>query len=101
MTPYDPKEADLFAQSAAGGRDGYDIWRQQRADSATHLAHLCGLPLNHQVEVTLRDGMRLRGVLRLKQELLFQHVMPARGLALTVDGVEFRSVEVESCVRSD
>lgn len=97
----DPGEEDLFAHPAAGGTDGYATWRQQRTESINHLAQLSGLPLNHRVEVTLRDGVRLRGWLQLKQELLFQVHMPAGGLALTLDGVEFRSVEIESCIRTD
>jgi len=101
MKPPDSGEGDLFSHSVAGGTDGYVIWRQQRADSTNRLAELSGLPLNHLVEVTLKDGVRLRGLLRLKQELLFQESKPAGGLELTVDGVEFRSAEIEFCVRTD
>lgn len=101
MKPSNPGEGDLFSHSAAAGADGYVTWLQQRAGSTNRLADLSGLPLNHLVEVTLKDGVRLRGLLRLKQELLFQKSKPADGLELTVDGVEFRSSEIDFCIRTD
>ncbi len=66
----------------------------------TQLANQRNLPLGHSVEVWLRGGIRLRGTLRLREEILFvpndQH-----GLQLTVDGVKFNDGEMESWVRRD
>ena len=95
------EQADLFANSGPAGHDGLVTWRQQRADSITRLGQLCGLPLNHRVEVTMRAGIRLRGVLRLREERLFVEEKPVGGHEWVVDGVVFRSPEIESCVRLD
>ena len=96
-----PSDPDLFSRPIGPGADGYVTWRQQRLGAVNRLGQVAGLPLNQKVEVTLRDGVRLRGVLRLKEELLFQEEKPASGLDLVVDQVGFKSSEIESCVRID
>lgn len=60
-----------------------------------------GLPLNHEVEVWLRGGVRLRGQLTLREEILFVETPRDLNLELVVDGVTFRWTEIESCVRTD
>lgn len=78
--------------------DGYDSWVMSRRLAARDLAHRLNLPLNRQVEVWLRGGIRLRGLLRLKEEELFIEEDRLRHLEFTVDGVSFTYRELESCV---
>jgi hypothetical protein len=59
------------------------------------------LPLEHQVEVWLVGGIRLRGKLRLQEERLFFVKDDVPQLTLLVDGVPFSIQEMESCVRLD
>lgn len=100
MTP-EALQQDLFSAPPLAGHDGYITWRAQREDSVNRLEQLSGLPLNHRVEVSLKDGVRLRGMLRLREERLFLEEKLARELDLVVDGVGFRNVEIESCLRLD
>ena len=65
------------------------------------LARRLGLPLDHQVEVWLCGGIRLRGKLRLQEEILFIEEERVRHLGLVVDHVAFTLREMESCVRKD
>jgi hypothetical protein len=80
---------------------GYDEWIAGRKLAAQELARQLGLPLNHQVEVWLRGGIRLKGLLRLHEEILFMDQERIRHLELTVDRVSFTYREIESCVRLD
>lgn len=59
------------------------------------------LPIGHQVEVWLFGGVRLRGQLRVREELLFIEEERVRHLELMVDHVAFIYREMESCVRLD
>ncbi len=102
MTPADSSEPDLFSQPMGDeNANGYVTWQQQRTGVVNRLGQLSGLPLNHWVELTLRDGVRLKGKLRLREEKLFVEETDARGLELVIDGFEFRSTEVETCLRLD
>jgi len=65
------------------------------------LARRISLPLGHEVEVWLVGGVRLRGKLRLKEEMLVIEEDAARHLELVVDRVPFVYREMESCVRLD
>ena len=49
-----------------------------RQSAATELAHQLNLPVGHQVEVYLCGGIRLRGRLRLGEEMLFVREKHAR-----------------------
>jgi hypothetical protein len=53
------------------------------------------------VEVWLRDDVRLRGKLRIKEAMLCLESVAEHTLQLTVDQVDFRYAEIESCVRTD
>ncbi len=95
-------QLDLFDASASTQNlDGYSAWRRQRDASLNELGKRLGLPLNHQVEVVLRDGVRLRGRLLLREATLFVQPTEAGPLALRVDGVGFMASEIESCVRTE
>lgn len=80
---------------------GYSQWLAARRSAAADLARRMNLPLGHQVEVWLYGGIRLRGVLRLQEEILFIAEDRVRHLDLVVDHVKFTYREMESCVRLD
>ena len=89
---------DFVAQSP---RDGLERWRNQRREMVRKVGLELGLPLNHTVEVWLRGGIRLRGQLTLREEMLYVETPQDLNLELVVDGVTFRWTEIESCVRTD
>jgi hypothetical protein len=94
-----PQSEFDFDQPGPG--DGLEIWRQQRERTLHRLARRLGLPLGRQVEVWLKDGVKLRGRLELKESMLLLETVDERNLQLAVDRVAFRYSEVESCVRQD
>jgi len=60
-----------FNFGASGTDQGYTQWLAGRRMAAEELARRIHLPLGHQVEVWLYGGVRLRGKLRLQEEVLF------------------------------
>ena len=65
------------------------------------LAREVHLPLDHQVEVWLVGGVRLRGKLQLQEDRLFLGKDDAQHLGLVMNHVPFSIREMESCVRLD
>jgi len=57
--------------------------------------------LDRDVEVWLLGGVRLRGKLRLREELWFVEAPRGLNIELVEDGVTFRWTEIGSCVRMD
>ena len=96
MTPQD--EFDFSAQSEA---HGYNCWLDQRKQALIALAQKLHMPLNHQVEVWLAGGIRLRGKLQLQEEKLFLPEDDFQRVGFRVDYVPFSIHEMESCVRTD
>jgi hypothetical protein len=90
-----------FSFGARQSERGYSRWLAARRVAAQELARRIGLPLGHQVEVWLSGGIRLRGKLRLREEVMFMEEEHVRHLQLVVDHVEFAYREMESCVRLD
>jgi hypothetical protein len=90
-----------FNFEAAGTDRGYTQWLTGRRMAVEELARRMNLPLGHQVEVWLLGGIRLRGKLRLEEEVLFIDEERVRHLGLAVDKVPFTYREMESCVRLD
>ena len=90
-----------FNYSALGAEQGYTQWLSGRKLAAQALARQIGLPLGHRVEVWLVGGIRLRGILRLQEEILFIQEDRLRHLELLVDHVAFTYREMESCIRLD
>ena len=88
-----------FDTSANG--EGYTRWLAGRQMAAEELARRIHLPLGHPVEVWLHGGIRLRGKLRLREEMLLIEEDRVRQLELIVDNVTFTYREMESCVRLD
>jgi hypothetical protein len=86
---------------ASGAVDGQAKWVALRRMGAEAAARQLNLPVGHRAEVWLRGGSRLRGTLRLVNEVLFIEEERIRQLALVLDGVTFTCAEMESCVRLD
>ena len=85
----------------AGTGEGYSQWITSRQLAVKDLARRVQLPLNRKVEVWLQGGIRVRGKLELKENLLFFSEENLRHLELKVDGVPFSYREIESCVTMD
>ena len=96
-----PQSEFDFTQSQAAADDGLTHWQRQREHGLRQLASRLGLPLNRMVEVWLKDGVRLRGLLQLKEAALFLESVDEHTLQLTVNRVDFRYSEIESCLRTD
>ena len=92
---------DQFNFEADGTDQGYTQWLTGRRMAVQELARRMNLPLGHQVEVWLLGGIRLRGRLRLEEEVLFIDEERVRHLRLVVDNVPFTYRELESFVRLD
>ncbi len=88
-----------FGNGDAG--DGHARWLAQRKLAVAELTRQINLPLEHQVEVWLAGGVRLRGKLQLQAERLFLGNDDVQHLGLLVDHVPFTIREMESCVRLD
>jgi len=84
-----------------GDDSGHAKWLVGRQMAAAELARKIGLPLEHVVEVWLRGNVRLRGRLRLRDQVLFIEESAVNHLELAVDNVPFTIAEMESCVRLD
>jgi hypothetical protein len=90
-----------FNFEAQSTNDGHTRWLVGRRLAALDLARQLHLPIGHKVEVWLVGGVRLRGLLRLREELLFIEQERVRHMELMVDHVAFAYREMESCVRLD
>jgi hypothetical protein len=88
-----------FADS--GPEEGYTKWIATRQLAVEAAAQKLNLPVGHPAEIWLRGGIRLRGTLRLANEVLFIEEDRVLNLALVMDGVTFTYSEIESCVRLD
>jgi hypothetical protein len=84
-----------------GPEEGYTQWVALRQMAVETAAQKLNLPLGHPVEVWLRGGIRLRGTLRLANELLFIEEKRILDLPLLLDSVKFNYSEMDSCVRLD
>ena len=99
MNP-DP-QLELPFGAGPGTTSGLDRWHAEREDALRQLSHDLGLPLGHRVEIMLRDGVRLIGILRLADDQLW--VQPGRDLRieLRIDACTFTPAEIVSCLRLD
>lgn len=84
-----------------GSDKGYTQWIAVRQMGPELAAQKLNLPIGHLTEVWLRGDIRLRGTLRLANEILFIDEEHIRDLALVLDGVAFTYSEIEACVRLD
>jgi hypothetical protein len=102
-TPVDaisPMQGELNFDDGAEN-SGYIKWLTGRKVAAAELARRIHLPIGHEVEVWLFGGVRLRGRLRLEEEVLFLDEQSVRHLALKIERVTFKYREMESCIRLD
>ena len=90
-----------FDFERTGSNEGYTKWLTARRITLHELARRMNLPLGHQVEVWLCGGVRLRGQLRLQDEVLFIEEDRMRHLPMLVDRVPFTYRDMESCVKLD
>jgi hypothetical protein len=90
-----------FNFEASAPQTGYTKWLTGRQMAVEELARRLNLPLGHEVEVWLAGEIRLRGKLKLQEEMLFIDEERARHLGLVVDRVPFSYREMSSCVRLD
>ena len=106
LQPVDCGDNSLNAQSEFNfdylkGELGYARCVAGRRLATQELARRMNLPLGHQVEVWLYGGVRLRGQLRLRENVLLVEEERMRHMELMVDHVPFTYREMESCVRLD
>lgn len=81
---------------------GYELWLKQRQSLVAHLTHQLGLPIGHQAEVWLKDGVMLRGKLTIREETIrWSDDNKAAGVELVIGQVSFPLAHIESCVRLD
>jgi hypothetical protein len=90
-----------FSFDSPKDESGYTKWVAARQVAAQELARRINLPLGHQVEVWLYGGVRLRGRLRLRENVLLVEEERVRHMELMVEHVAFTYREMESCVRLD
>ena len=90
-----------FSFEGGGTESGYAQWVVVRQLASDEAARRLDLPVGREAEVWLRGGIRLRGKLRLLNDILFVEESQVRNLGLTLDGVPFIYAEIESCVAMD
>jgi len=83
------------------GADGYAQWVAMRQVTTAAAAARLNLPLGRLCEVWLPGGIRLRGHLRLTNEILFIDETNLRDLPLAIGRTVFKFKEIESCLRLD
>ncbi len=101
MQPTPQLEFALTSASKPTASDGLATWRNERDAAARQAAADLGMPIGRSVEIWLRGGIRLRGILRLHESVLVVEERGAWKLQLAIDNTTFRPDEVESCVRLD
>jgi hypothetical protein len=94
-------QGELNFDAAAASESGFTNWMNARQMATEELARKLNLPVGHEVEVWLSGNIRLRGKLRLGEEMLFVNEENARHMVMVVDKVPFTLREMESCVRMD
>lgn len=104
MAPEPPDEleqGELVFSRTPTGPDGYEIWQEQRRAVMLQAARTLGLPLGREVEVELRDGARMKGVLQLAEDGLFIEVSREKPPLLRIGKCTFQPREIVSCARVD
>jgi hypothetical protein len=91
-----PIQSEFDFQRA--GKDGLLLWREEFRKQQRKLARELNMPLGREVEVWLRDGLRLRGELRFADPLLLPAQCTLENTKFEVGGVAFAFAEMEGCV---
>lgn len=101
--PYRAPQFDFdFEKPAAdpAAPDGLTTWRQQREEQLRALAQRHALPLGRRVEVELKNGIELTGLLCLAEEsLLRSEEVRFHDLSLRVGSTPFFAREIARCVQ--
>ena len=82
-------------------QDGYGSWQQARESALAKTRRELGLPIGRQCEVWLKGGLRLRGLLRLREDLLVLEGQTPSNVRLEIANVPFDISELEGCTRLD
>lgn len=104
MSPANPatsEQPELPFAPVPSGPDGYQLWKEQQQALVREASRVLGLPLGREVAVELRDGVRLRGVLRFAEDGLFIEVSREKAPLLRIDRCTFHPREIVSCARLD
>lgn len=81
--------------------DGYGVWRRQREEAIRILSKQLGLPVGHPVEVELKDGSLMQGLLELERPGILVPETLGASDRLRVGRCTFLPVEIARCVRLD
>lgn len=92
---------ELAFESARRAGDELSRWRQERLTALNALARELGLPLGKDVEVRLKDGTTMRGVLELADDVLWVEARRDFRMALRIQRCTFLPGDIEACVRMD
>jgi len=84
----------------ARGR-GITRWHRELAENAHEVADKLGLPVGRLVEVRLKDGVIVKGNLRVGEVVQSLKIFDRNKVALQIGGLVFFYAEMESCVRLD
>jgi hypothetical protein len=86
---------------SSGSEKGWHDWHNARRYQLEQLGISLGIPIGHICEVWLAGGIRLRGKLRMKEDIPVPDAQKWEETIFEIGGVSFRIAEMESCVRSD
>jgi hypothetical protein len=91
-----------FNEPPDSGRvDGLNAWREERRRQIEELARQLRLPIGHPVELFLKSGICLRGVLDLDEVMLLHFRTEQSKACFRIGRATFYFSEIEHCVRTD
>jgi hypothetical protein len=91
----------ISGAASAADSEGLARWHTERAQELRELATKLGMPLGHQVEIRLKDGVVLRGRLQAGEVVSILESINHGKISFQVDGLVFSATEIEACVRLD
>jgi hypothetical protein len=80
---------------------GLTRWHRELAEAAREVTDKLGLPVGRLVEVRLKDGVIVKGNLRVGEVVQSLKIFDRNKVALQIGGLVFFYAEMESCVRLD
>jgi hypothetical protein len=96
-----PDQGELDWNAKPGGVDGLEAWHRQRRDAVRDVGKALGLPLGRTVDLELKDGCRMRGLLCMAEDGLFIDASRERPPLLRIDRCTFLPGDIARCVRVD
>jgi len=101
QTSPETPQMELDFGFANGALSPLEDWKARRAAARAAFSQSVGLPVGEKVELTLRDGLILRGILEPRdgEGLWIETVNrgPALHLPLRINQVEFTALDIASC----